>query len=111
MSSMKSSPDLHDLGVAQLVAKLAAREVSSVEVTQHFLARIRDRHQAPAAAHEDAHPELLLEGPDLLRHSRLRRMQRRGRLGNVQVPACDFLDVAQLLQVHAGRLYNQLLSR
>src|SRR5258705_4188209 len=40
MSSMKSSPDLHDLGVAQLAAKLAAREVSSVEATQHFLARI-----------------------------------------------------------------------
>ncbi|SFU74991.1 aspartyl/glutamyl-tRNA(Asn/Gln) amidotransferase subunit A [Polaromonas sp. YR568] len=40
MSSLKSSSDLHDLGVAQLAAKLAAREVSSVEVTQHFLARI-----------------------------------------------------------------------
>ena len=32
--------DLHDLSVAALAAKLAAREVSSVEVTQHFLARI-----------------------------------------------------------------------
>jgi len=32
---------LHDLGVAQLAAKLAAREVSSVEVTQHFLARVQ----------------------------------------------------------------------
>jgi len=31
---------LHELGVAQLAAKLAAREVSSVEATQHFLARI-----------------------------------------------------------------------
>ncbi|MDI1269129.1 MAG: Asp-tRNA(Asn)/Glu-tRNA(Gln) amidotransferase subunit GatA [Polaromonas sp.] len=36
------STDLHDLGVAQLAAKLAAREVSSVELTQHFLARIEN---------------------------------------------------------------------
>ncbi len=35
-----SSTDLHDLGVAELAAKLATRKVSSVEVTQHFLARI-----------------------------------------------------------------------
>ncbi len=35
------SKDLHDLGVAELAAKLAAKEVSSVEVTQHFLARIK----------------------------------------------------------------------
>ena len=34
------STDLHDLSVAELAAKLAAREVSSVEATQHFLARI-----------------------------------------------------------------------
>lgn len=34
------STDLHDLSVAELAAKLAAREVSSVEVTQHFLARV-----------------------------------------------------------------------
>ncbi len=37
------STDLHDLGVAELAAKLAARDVSSVEVTQHFLARIEDK--------------------------------------------------------------------
>ncbi|CAN5147469.1 Asp-tRNA(Asn)/Glu-tRNA(Gln) amidotransferase subunit GatA [soil metagenome] len=33
--------DLHDLGVAQLAAQLAAGTVSSVEVTQHFLNRIQ----------------------------------------------------------------------
>ena len=43
MSSSFPSPqnlDLHDLGVAQLAVLLAAGEVSSVEVTQHFLNRI-----------------------------------------------------------------------
>lgn len=38
--SAASTMDLHDLSVAQLAARLAARDVSSVEVTQHFLARI-----------------------------------------------------------------------
>ncbi len=33
------SSDLHDLTVAQLAAKLRAKDVSAVEVTQHFLAR------------------------------------------------------------------------
>ena len=38
---MSANAPLHELSVAQLAAKLAAREVSSVEVAQHFLARIR----------------------------------------------------------------------
>ncbi|MBC7608447.1 MAG: Asp-tRNA(Asn)/Glu-tRNA(Gln) amidotransferase subunit GatA [Polaromonas sp.] len=48
--------DLHDLGVAELAAKLAAKEVSSVEVTQHFLARIKaqDALGAFLATNEDA---------------------------------------------------------
>ena len=40
--------DLHDLGVAQLAARLAAGDVSSVEVTQHFLNRIT-RHASLGA--------------------------------------------------------------
>ena len=43
MSAPSNQPDLHHLGVAELAAKLAAREVSSVEVTQHFLARIKQQ--------------------------------------------------------------------
>jgi aspartyl-tRNA(Asn)/glutamyl-tRNA(Gln) amidotransferase subunit A len=38
---MSAHQDLHDLSVFDLAAKLAAREVSSVEVTQHFLARVK----------------------------------------------------------------------
>ncbi|MDP3709668.1 MAG: Asp-tRNA(Asn)/Glu-tRNA(Gln) amidotransferase subunit GatA [Polaromonas sp.] len=40
MSTPMNNLDLHHLGVAELAAKLAAKEVSSLEVTQHFLARI-----------------------------------------------------------------------
>jgi aspartyl-tRNA(Asn)/glutamyl-tRNA(Gln) amidotransferase subunit A len=44
MSAATNNTALHDLGVAQLAAKLAAREVSSVEATQHFLARIQNEN-------------------------------------------------------------------
>jgi len=39
-----SAPPLHDLGVAELARRLRARELSSVELTKHLLARIA-RHQ------------------------------------------------------------------
>ncbi|CAN7394493.1 Asp-tRNA(Asn)/Glu-tRNA(Gln) amidotransferase subunit GatA [Polaromonas sp. LjRoot131] len=44
MSTAINNTALHDLGVAQLAAKLAAREVSSVEATQHFLTRIQNEN-------------------------------------------------------------------
>ena len=53
-----SAKDLHDLGVAQLAAKLAAREVSSVEVTQHFLARIGQQDSLGAFLATDAEVSL-----------------------------------------------------
>ena len=43
MSNSPTQTDLHHLGIAELAAKLAAREVSSVEVAQHFLARIKQQ--------------------------------------------------------------------
>lgn len=55
---MSLPKDLHDLSVAQLAAKLAAREVSSVEVTQHFLARIRQQDSLGAFLATDAEVSL-----------------------------------------------------
>jgi aspartyl-tRNA(Asn)/glutamyl-tRNA(Gln) amidotransferase subunit A len=46
--STADSKDLHDLGVAELAAKLAARDVSSVEATQHFLGRMQ-QHESVGA--------------------------------------------------------------
>jgi aspartyl-tRNA(Asn)/glutamyl-tRNA(Gln) amidotransferase subunit A len=41
MSANLANLDLHDLSVFDLAAKLAAGQVSSVEVTQHFLTRVK----------------------------------------------------------------------
>ena len=41
MSANPSSLDLHDLSVFDLAAKLSSGQVSSVEVAQHFLARVK----------------------------------------------------------------------
>ena len=38
---MSINLDLHDLSVFDLSAKLAKRAVSAVEVTQHFLSRVK----------------------------------------------------------------------
>ena len=46
--------DLHDLGVAELAAQLAAGKVSSVEVTQHFLARMQHSESLGAFLASDA---------------------------------------------------------
>ena len=48
MTSSMNNLDLHDLGVAELAAQLAAGAVSSVEVTQHFFKRI-EQHSALGA--------------------------------------------------------------
>ena len=48
MTSSMNNMDLHDLGVAELAAQLAAGAVSSVEVTQHFLNRMA-QHSALGA--------------------------------------------------------------
>ncbi len=54
MSNLPIQADLHHLGVAELAARLAAREVSSVEVAQHFLARIQQQDTLGAFLAVDA---------------------------------------------------------
>ena len=54
MSTPSTHTDLHHLGVAELAAKLAAREVSSVEMAQHFLARIKQQDALGAFLAVDA---------------------------------------------------------
>jgi len=49
---------LHDLSVAQLAARLAAGEVSSVEVTRHFLVRIQAEDALGAFLATDANTSL-----------------------------------------------------
>ena len=48
MNTKELNADLHDLGVHQLAAELAAGRVSSVEITQHFLARIQQNEHLGA---------------------------------------------------------------
>ncbi|MDB5965380.1 MAG: aspartyl/glutamyl-tRNA(Asn/Gln) amidotransferase subunit [Polaromonas sp.] len=53
-----SAADLHDLDVAGLAARLAAREVSSVEATQHFLQRMAQQEGLGAFLSTDADASL-----------------------------------------------------
>ncbi|MDO9360305.1 MAG: Asp-tRNA(Asn)/Glu-tRNA(Gln) amidotransferase subunit GatA [Polaromonas sp.] len=55
---MSASTNLHDLGVAELAAKLAAKEVSSVELTRHFLQRIETQQSLGAFLATDSEVSL-----------------------------------------------------
>ena len=70
-------------------------------------ARFGEAHQARAVAHEKLDAEFLLEQPQLPAQARLRDVQRGGGARNVEVPARDFAEVAQLLQGHSGHLHTK----
>ena len=50
---------VHELGVAELGRALAAREVSSVELTTHFLGRLDAHRELGAVLASDAEAALL----------------------------------------------------
>ncbi|MES2945816.1 MAG: Asp-tRNA(Asn)/Glu-tRNA(Gln) amidotransferase subunit GatA [Pseudomonadota bacterium] len=58
MNTKDLNRDLHDLGVTELAAKLAAGLVSSLEVTQHFLTRIAQNEALGAFLATDAEVSL-----------------------------------------------------
>ena len=66
----------------------------------HRLARLGDRNQALAVAHEHLDLQLVLQRADLLGHPRLGGVQGLGGLGHVQAAAGDFGEAAQLLELH-----------
>ena len=100
-------------GAELFVRELGARALEVGGLGQHALgdldhrlARLGKRGQALAAALEHRDAELVLERADLLRHARLRGVQRLRGLGHVEAAPGDFHQVAQLLELHAGELYK-----
>jgi len=63
-------------------------------------ARLCDRRQAFAAALENGHPEFVFEQLDLLGDPRLRGVERRGGLRDIESAARHFDEIAQLLEFH-----------
>ena len=94
-------------GAELVVGELLAGPLQVLRLGQHALgdrhhrlAGLGDRGQALAVAHEDLHPELVLEGADLLGNPGLGGMQRLGGFGDVQAAAGHFGEATQLLELH-----------
>ena len=93
----------------RLAAELLTDLAQVVHVVQHALgdlhhlaARLGDVGQALAVADEDVDAEFGLELADLFGNTRLRSEQGIGGFGDVETVAHDFVDVTQLLEIHAG---------
>ena len=67
---------------------------------QHFAPRLGDAAQPLAVAGEDVDAELAFEFQDCFRHAGLRREERLGRFGQVEVAADGFLNEPELVEVH-----------
>jgi len=68
---------------------------------RHFLAGLGQPQQSLAATLEQFHAQLILQVLDVLADPGLRREQRRGHFGQIEVLLHRFTDDAQLLEVHA----------
>jgi len=98
--------DLEDALVAARHAPGDLRQVLRLEQhapndIERLLARFRQAQQALAAAHEQLHPELVLEVLDVLADARLGGEQRARHLGQIEVAASRLADDAELLEIHA----------
>ncbi len=67
---------------------------------QNGFARLGDRDDALAVAHEDLNTQFLFQQFDLLADAGLRGVQRAGGIRDIQSLAHDLVEETQLLQVH-----------
>ncbi|HET6600124.1 MAG TPA: amidase, partial [Burkholderiaceae bacterium] len=94
---------LHDMGVAELGRVLGAKEVSSVEVTSHLLARL--------AAHEELGALLGTDADHALAQARAADAQRRdgkglGPLHGLPVGIKDIIDTADMPTQNGSLLFK-----
>ncbi|CAM2151084.1 hypothetical protein PT2222_250087 [Paraburkholderia tropica] len=97
----------HDEVAAVLIGELARHAAQVLRVEQHALdqlmhglARLRETREALAASNEDVDAQLVLQILDLLRHTRLRRVQHVRHFGQVHVLPHGLAHETQLLKIH-----------
>ena len=98
-----------DKVAAGVARRVAGKPAQVLAVGNHPLAIARTSCPARVSATtrlprrtNTLNPELVLEQADVVADARLRRVQRARRLGDVQVLAHDFDEIAQLLELHGG---------
>src|SRR5258706_16322965 len=84
---------------ADLLEVLGILQYPSGDI-QDFLSRLGDCNDTLAVADENIDAEFFLQAANLLADTRLRGVQDLRRVREVEILACNFADVAQLLQFH-----------